>query len=141
MNLSLLRHGFLLILLGLLTGFLVPALALPRLALAAHTIALLSGAFLILLGAIWAQFTLSRHAGHTMKWLWIYSSYANWLGCLIGAATGAGKMTPIAAMGSSGPLWAETLVAILLISVGITALIAAILSLWGLRVGSNKPAT
>jgi hypothetical protein len=68
-----------------------------------------------------------------MQWCWIYSGYANWLGCLIGAATGASGMTPIAAGTSPGPFVAEALVMALLVTTGLTALVAAGLSAWGLR--------
>ena len=70
----------------------------------------------------------------------LYAGYANWLGCLLGAATGAGRMTPVAAAGLEGTPVAETMVAFLLISVGLVSLVAAGLSLWGLR-GNNLSAT
>jgi hypothetical protein len=60
-------------------------------------------------------------------------NYANWFGCLIGAATGATRMTPIAAGTKAGPFVAEALVMALLVTTGLTALVAAGLSVWGLR--------
>ena len=38
MNRRIIRHGFVLILIALVTGFLLPAMKIPRLGLSAHTI-------------------------------------------------------------------------------------------------------
>jgi (hydroxyamino)benzene mutase len=133
MNISLFRHAFVLILLALVGGFFVPAMAVPRLGLSAHTIGILSGVLLIAVGAIWQHFRLSHTQRAWLKWSWLYSSYANWLGCLVGAVLGAGKMTPVASAGLVGSDVAETAVAVLLGSVGIFSLVAVGLSLWGLR--------
>jgi hypothetical protein len=51
-NRDLIRHGMGLFVLGLLTGFLIPSLTSPRLALAAHVEGLLNGMFLILVGGV-----------------------------------------------------------------------------------------
>lgn len=133
MNATLFRHAFVLILLALLGAFFIPSMMLPRLGLSAHTIGLLSGALLIAIGAIWSSFALSAVQGLVMQWTWIYSSYANWLGCLIGAVFGAGSMTPVATEGFVGSGLVEGVVTALLVSVGLTSLVAVGLSLWGLR--------
>jgi hydroxylaminobenzene mutase len=133
MERSLLRHGFLLILLALLGAFLVPLATLPRLAVAAHTIGVLSGLLLLLLGVIWPQFRLRAGQLRLLKWSWLLSSYLNWLACLVGAQIGAGGMTPVAAMGQTGSAAAELAIAISLISVALISLLAVGLSLWGLR--------
>lgn len=133
MNRNLLRHGFVLILLGLLGAFLVPLAVLPRLAVAAHTIGVLGGLLLLLLGVIWAQFRLGERQLRLLKWSWLISSYANWLACLVGALIGAGGMTPVAAQGQTGSAAAELAIAISLIGVALISLLAVGLSLWGLR--------
>jgi hydroxylaminobenzene mutase len=133
MNLRLLRYGFILVLISLVLSFFIPAMAVPRLALSAHTIGIMSGILMILVGAIWPVFGLGPAQAATMQWCWVYSGYANWLGCLVGAVTGASRMTPIAAGTSPGPFVAETLVSVLLVTTGLTALVAAGLSVWGLR--------
>ena len=132
MNNRILQHGFILILLALLTGFLLPLAQLPRLGLSAHTIGLLGGTLLIAIGAIWSRFSLSSRQSKLMYWAWVYSSYANWLGCLIGAMTGAGRMTPISSGGLEAGELPEAIVAFLLVSVAISSLVAVALSLWGL---------
>lgn len=133
MNLSLFRHAFFLILIALVGGFFIPAMAVPRLGLSAHTIGCLSGALLIGVGAIWQHFRLTAAQLNGLKWSWLYSSYVNWLACMLGATLGAGKMTPIAANGLVGPAGAEMLMAALFGSVGVVSLVAAGLALYGLR--------
>ena len=133
MNRRIIRHGFILILIALVTGFLLPAMQIPRLGLSAHTIAILSGVLLLGIGGIWSAFNLSARQLRVMYWGWVYSSYANWLGCLVGAFAGAGQMMPVASSGASGDAGAEAIVAVLLISVAITSLVAVALSIWGLR--------
>ena len=138
MNRPIIRHGFVLILLALLTGFLLPAAEIPRLGLSAHTIAILSGVLLIGVGAVWPLFQLSARQCQVMYWTWVYSSYANWLGCLIGAFTGAGRMTPVASSGMEAGAVAEAVVAALLLSGALTSLVAVGLSIWGLRRGATE---
>lgn len=133
MNKDIIRHGFVLILLALITGLFVQAMAIPRLGLSAHTIGIFSGVLLIGIGAVWPLFTLTVLQKQVLYWTWLYSSYINWLGCLTGAVLGAGKITPIAAAGVVGPPFAEALVGILLISVAIVSFVAVGLSIYGLR--------
>lgn len=133
MNVSLFRYAFVLILFSLVGGFFIPAMAVPRLGLSAHTIGALSGVLLIAVGAIWQQFRLTNAQGAWLKWSWLYSSYVNWLACIVGAVLGAGEMTPIAAAGQTGSNSAEALVSVLFVSVAIASFVAVALSLWGLR--------
>jgi hydroxylaminobenzene mutase len=133
MNTSLFRHAFVLILLALIAALFIPAMAIPRLGASAHTIGVLSGVLLIAIGAIWQHFQLSPRQLGWLKWSWLYSSYVNWFGCVVGAVLGAGRMTPVASAGRVGTPAAEALVAALLISVAVASFIAVGLSLWGLR--------
>lgn len=140
MNISLFRHAFVLILLSLVGGLFIPVMAVPRLGLSAHTIGVLSGALLIGIGAIWQHFHLSDRQGFLLQWSWLYSSYANWLACLLGAVLGAGKLTPLASANLVGSDLVEGLVSGLFISVGVTSFVAVGLSLWGLRSGAKPTA-
>lgn len=133
MNRGLIRHGFVVMLLGLVGGFFIPAMEIPRLGVSAHTIGILSGVLLIALGIMWREFALSRRQLGVLHWSWLYSSYVNWLGCLVGAVTGAGRVTPVASAGATGPPAAEAAVAVMLGSVGLVSLVAVGLALWGLR--------
>lgn len=133
MNKNIVRHGFVLILLALVFGLFVQVMPIPRLGLSAHTIGILSGALLIAIGAVWPLFTLSSRQQQVMYWSWLYSSYVNWLGCLVGAIAGAGKATPIASAGAVGPAAVEAVVGIMLVSVAVASFIALGLSIFGLR--------
>ncbi len=133
MNINLLRHGFILILLALAGGLFIPALAVPRLGLSAHTIGVLGGVLLIAIGAVWPQFRLSARQTLAHRWAWLYSSYVNWFACLLGGALGAGKATPLASAGYVGAPLVEGAVTALLVSVAVASFIAVGLALWGLR--------
>ena len=56
----LIKHGFILIFLALVTGFVIPQAESPRLALSAHTIGLLSGILLLAVAGIWSRLRLSE---------------------------------------------------------------------------------
>jgi hydroxylaminobenzene mutase len=55
--------GLVLFLVGLLTGFAVPALKNPRMALSSHLEAVLNGMFLVLLGLLWPHIDLPKAWG------------------------------------------------------------------------------
>ena len=114
-----------------MTGFVIPQTASPRLALSAHTIGLLSGILLLAVAGIWGKLCLSERQLRITYWGWVYSGYANWGGILLGAVTGAGRMTPLASNGATGADLPEMLVGFLLISLSLAAFIAAGLSIWG----------
>lgn len=133
MEIGLFRFGFVLILLSLVGGLFVRFTRVPRLALSAHTIGLLSGVLLIAVGAIWQHFSLTHVQAEWLKWSWVYSSYVNWFAVLLGAILGTGKATPVASGGLVGNAPAENIVAALLATVAVSSFIAVGLSLWCLR--------
>lgn len=130
----LLQLGVLLFLIGLLTGFAIPALANPRMGLASHLEALMNGTFLILLGLLWPRLTLPPRGLTALFWLAVYGGFANWTATLLAAAWGAGGAhMPIAATGFDGSPLQELLIAALLISLSIAMVSVCMLALWGLR--------
>ena len=133
MNRFLIQLGFILILLALFTGLAVPSFANPRLGLAAHVAGLTSALVLIALGGVWSAFSLAARSRTVLTWTWVYAAYANWLACLIGAITGASRLTPIAGAGSRGDALSEGIVAALLLSLSVAAIAGTILAVWGLR--------
>ena len=132
MDRTLLRLGFILVLLGLLTGLGVPAFANPRLGLTAHTVGLLGGMFLVVLGGVWPAFSLGPRAAAALRWCWAYAAYANWAASVLGAATGASRMTPLAGGATHGGPLAELAVGALLVSLSLAAIAGAGLAVWGL---------
>ncbi len=134
MSRKLLRYGVLLFLLGLITGFALPAMANSRMGLSSHLEGVMNGMFLILLGLLWSKLNLSER---NLKWgygLSLYGTYINWATTLIAALFGAGsEMMPIAGGGMEGTIWQEVMIKFGLISLSISMLIVCGLLLWGLR--------
>ncbi|MGH6873076.1 MAG: hydrogenase [Rhizomicrobium sp.] len=124
--------GVLLFLLGLLTGFVIPALKAPRIGLSAHLAATQSGVALIAFGFLWP------HLGFWAGWsvplahvLWA-SLYVVWAGILLGGAWGTGKSLPIAGAGHTAAKWQEraAFLPIALGSFGTLGVVIAILVQW-----------
>jgi (hydroxyamino)benzene mutase len=133
MNRLQIQLGFVLILLALVTGFGLPLFANPRLGLAAHIVGITGGLVLIALGALAGSFALGRRSAAVMMWSWVYAAYTNWLACLLAAITGASRLTPIAGAGTAGNSLSEAVVAFLLQSLALAALIGTSLAVWGFR--------
>ena len=129
------RSGVLLFLLGLLTGFAIPAVRAPRIALSAHVAAIESGLALVVFGLLGARLALTGGwAAAIAHTLWI-SLYVLWVGLLLGAVFGTGKTLPIAGAGLRAKPWQET-TAFALIgagSFGSAAAVAALLLEWSWR--------
>jgi (hydroxyamino)benzene mutase len=138
MNRLQIQLGFVLILLALCTGFFGALFTNPRLGLAAHVVGITGGLVLIALGALARSFALGPRASAVMMASWTYAAYANWVASVMGAITGASRLTPIAGAGTVGNSMAETVVAFLLQSLAAAALVGTVLAVWGFR--SAKPA-
>jgi hydroxylaminobenzene mutase len=126
--------GLVLFLLGLLTGFAVPALKNPRMALSSHLEAVLNGMFLVLLGLLWPHIHLPNAWGVTATVLIVYSAYANWLATLLAAAWGAGRrLAPIATADHVSSAGKERVVSFLLTSLAVTIVVGVgivIVGIW-----------
>ncbi len=124
-----------LFLLGLLSGFAVPAFRSPRIGLSAHVAAIQSGLALIAVGLVGARLTLSgAWASAIAHGLWI-SLYVLWLGLLVAASYGTGRTLPIAGAGLTAKPWQERLAFALIASssLGTAATVAALLWHWSWR--------
>ena len=129
--------GVVLFLIGLLTGFVIPAFENPRMGLSSHLEAVMNGAFLIALGAAWSFVRLSPGWEAAAYWLTIYGSFANWAFVSLAALFGTSEMTPIAGAGHSAPAVQEQIVSLGLVSVGIAMLAAVGIILYGLLSASD----
>ena len=134
---NLLFLGFLLFLLGLMTGLIVPAFANPRLAVSGHIEGVLNGIFLIVLGLVWHQLALSDRLLKTTYWLALYGTFANWFAMLFAAVFNAGKMMGVMAGGTEGPAVPEAVVSFLLITLSVAMVIISVLVLVGLKKGKE----
>lgn len=123
--------GAVLFLIGLLTGFVVPAFLNPRMGLASHLEGVMNGTFLIALGAAWVHVNLSGRLEAMTFWLLLYGTYANWMFVSLAAIYGTSEMTPIAGEGFAGSPWQEQLVTVGLVSVGITMVAGGALVVYG----------
>lgn len=134
----LIRLGVLLLLLGLLSGLLIPILANPRMGLASHVEGVMSGMLLIIVGIIWPRLRLSSGAMKITSWLLIYGAYANLANPLLAAAWAAGgSMMPMASKGLKGTPVQELLISIIAVSLALALLTGICHMLWGLR-GEDK---
>lgn len=115
--------GLLLFIMGLLVGLFVQFLPNPRMGLSAHLEGIMNGMFLMLIGILWERLSLSTRLASIAFYLVVYSAFANLLAVLIGAATGFGRMMPIAG-GKEGSLFIESIIGFLLISLTLTMLTA-----------------
>jgi hydroxylaminobenzene mutase len=130
----LLQFGVLLFLVGLLTGFVIPALANPRMALASHLEGIMNGLFLIALGLIWPRLVLGRGALGAIYGFALYGTFVNWAATLLAALWGAGApMMPIAAGARSGSAMQESVLMIMLITLSVAMVVVCVLVLVGLR--------
>ncbi len=127
----LVRHGLVLFLLGLLTGFAVQAFANPRSGLAAHLEGVMNGTFLIALGVAWGEIRLPKRAATATVVLALYGAYANMLGTLLSALLGTSEATPLAGAGHHGDPLHETVVMAILVTVGLSMVAAVALAIWG----------
>lgn len=134
----LLCAGFLLLLLGLLTGFTMPLLANPRMGLASHMQGITNGLLLVALGLCWGHLVLSPGLARLTGLLALYGTYANWLATLLAAIWGAGAMMPLAAAGFTAAPWQEQVVSLLLISLSVAMVVALLMVIWGLRAGVHQ---
>ncbi len=131
---ALLQLGVVLFMLGLLTGFALPAMENPRMGLSSHLEGLLNGMVLVGLGLLWPKLALGRLSGALTFGLAVYGTYANWLATLLAGFWGAGSgMMPLAAAEHSGTAVEEALIAFALLSLSVAMVLVAGLVLWGLR--------
>lgn len=129
----LLQLGVLLFLLGLLTGFAVPAFANPRMGLASHLEGVMNGIFLIALGLMWTKLNLSARWLNAAFRLALFGTFVNWACTLLAATWGAGVMMPIAGQGQTGTPIQENIIRILLTLLSLAMVSVCVLVLIGLR--------
>jgi hydroxylaminobenzene mutase len=117
--------GLVLFLLGLLTGFVVPALKNPRMGVAAHMVGMTNGPFLIVIGLLWPYVHLAHAWDVVTVTLFAYGSYANWLAMQLGSLWGAGrKFAPGVSGDHQAPAAKERLVDFLLASLAPVMVVA-----------------
>jgi hydroxylaminobenzene mutase len=136
MDTLLIQLGILLFLIGLLTGFVIPKFANPRMGLASHLEGVLNGMFLVVLGLLWQRLNVSSNWLLIAFWLAVYGTFANWLATLLAAIWKAGSaLMPLAAGGSQGLPYQEGVINFLLATLSIAMLAVCVIVIVGLRTG------
>jgi hydroxylaminobenzene mutase len=136
----LLWHGFLLVLVGLVTGAFLGSYTNPRLGLSAHVGGVMNGTLVALVGAVWGEIVLGRGAATALFWAMVGSGWANWAGLFLAAVFGTSRSTPMHGAGHAGAPWQEAVVDVLLTGGAVVILAAFVLLLIGLRAGRTAPA-
>jgi hydroxylaminobenzene mutase len=132
----LLFHGFLLFLLGLVTGLVAYRLENPRMGVSAHVEAILNGVFLVGLGLAWSRLRLGRRLLEVCFWTALVGAYANWAIPLFSAAVGASQPILVGA-GHQASAWQEALLAASPVVGVLPPLVCGTTILWGLRRGAH----
>jgi hypothetical protein len=130
---SLVAHGAVMTLLGLLSGFTPIFAKAPIAALEAHTIGVVQGALLFGLAAVWPSLGSGRVVT-AARYCALVGLYANWLGAQLSALWSAKGMFIVhgAMMPGGAAPWMETIVAVLL-NLSILVVVMCLLVLWALR--------
>lgn len=113
---SLVWHGALMTLLGLLSGFTTMFAKAPTAALSAHTIGVVQGALLFGVAGAWHVLHASRRTLVILKYSLLVGLYANWVGAQLAGFWSAKGMFVVtgAGMPAGASSWMEGIVAVLL---------------------------
>lgn len=129
----LIQAGVVLFLLGLLTGFVVPLLANPRMGLSSHLEGVMNGMLLVLLGLVWPRLVLSAGALKTAFGLVLYGTFSNWGIVLMSAIWNAGSAMSLAAGAHQGTPFQEGVINFFLYSLSLAMVAVCLFVLTGLR--------
>jgi hydroxylaminobenzene mutase len=124
-DLRLARHGAILLLLGMLTGFVIVNFHNRNLGNAAHLTALIGGYGLIALGLLWPKLNLGRFWSGAGAWITAASLYLNWLGLVLRGGFGSDPK-------ATNSLWDHAGLVVLQIAV-LLSLVSVLIVLFGLR--------
>jgi hydroxylaminobenzene mutase len=124
---SLLRNGFVVLLLAFLIGLVIPFFLNPRAALAAHVTGVISAVLLIALGVVWDALGLAPGRAKLVRALSLYGTYASLVAGFLAAIWGTSKITPIAGAGFFASVTKELVVMAIFVSLGLALLAATTL--------------
>ena len=129
----LIRAGFVLLTLALLTGLAVPAFLNHRMAVAAHLTGVINALLLIALGLAWGLLAMGPAQARLTRGAFLCGTYANWGTSCLAAAWGTSRLTPLAGAGFQAAAWQESVVQILQVSLALAILAGAVSVVYGLR--------
>ena len=134
----LLRAGFVLFTLALVTGMAVPAFLNHRMAVAAHLTGVVNALLLIALGLAWGLLAMSPVQAKLTRGAFLYGTYANWGTSCLAAAWGTSRLTPLSGAGYGAAPWKEGVVQALQVSLALAILAGAVSVVYALR---SRPAS
>jgi len=126
-------HGMLLFVVGLVMGIFAPHVANPRIGLSAHTGALLNGAFLVALAAVWQWVRLGAATAVAAYWLNVVGSWVSCIALFVAGVLATSGSLPIHGAAQPASPAAEALVTAGLALGGLAVLVGAAIVVVGLR--------
>jgi len=135
----LIRAGFILFTLALLTGFAIPAFLNQRMALAAHLTGILNALVLIALGLSWRFLAMGPVQARLTRGVFLFAAYGSWGASCLAAAWGTSRLTPLSGAGYSAAAWKESAVLVLQVTLTMAILAGAVSVVYALR-SPRKPA-
>jgi len=135
----LIRAGFILFTLAVLTGFAIPAFLNQRMALAAHLTGILNALVLIALGLSWRFLAMGPVQARLTRGVFLFAAYGSWGASCLAAAWGTSRLTPLSGAGYSAAAWKESVVQVLQVTLTMAILAGAVSVVYALR-SPRKPA-
>jgi hydroxylaminobenzene mutase len=129
----LVRAGFILFTLSLLTGLAVPAFLNQKMAVAAHVSGVLNALVLVALGLSWSLLAMGPVQAKLTRIAFLYGTFANWGTSCLAAAWGTSRLTPLSGAGYSAAPWKEAVVQVLQVSLTLVILAGALSVVYALR--------
>ena len=131
----LIRAGFFLFLLALLTGFAIPSFLNPRMGLAAHQTGAMNALVLMALGLAWGLLAMTPLQAKLTRGAFLYATFVNWGSSILAGAWGTTRLTPLAAAGYGAAPWQESVVQALQVSLALAIVAGAVSVVYALRPG------
>jgi hydroxylaminobenzene mutase len=133
-----LRAGFVLFLLSLLTGLAIPVTANPKMALASHLTGFLGALSLMVLAVAWPALSRRALPARLIRYSFLSAAYANWAASALASAWGTSHLTPLSGSGFSAVAWQEALVGFLQVGQGVVILLGSALAIYELGPGPGE---
>ena len=131
-DLRLARHGVIVLLLGLLTGFVIGNFHNRSAGDAAHLVGLIGGFGIMALGLLWPRLDLAPSWSSAGAWITALSMYLNWLGVVLRGWLGSGpKATDPPLLGS--PVFWDHASGWIISAGAMLSLLSTLIVLFGLR--------
>jgi len=129
----LIRAGFILFTLALLTGFAIPTFLNQRMALAAHLTGILNALVLVGLGLSWRLLVMGPGQARLTRGVFLFAAYGSWGASCLAAAWGTNRLTPLSGAGYGAAAWKESVVQVLQVALTMAIVAGAVSVVYALR--------